>query len=106
MLVTPRPERLGYIRYAFERGMSVREVARLTTMDPWFLHQIREITLAQMAIAETTPKDIGAEQLRQLKRLGLSDERIATEWKLEGHAGIQQVRELREARASSRYSNW
>jgi carbamoyl-phosphate synthase large subunit len=98
MLVTPRPERLGYIRYAFERGMSVREVARLTTMDPWFLHQIREITLAQMAIAETTPKDIGAEQLRQLKRLGLSDERIATEWKLEGHAGIQQVRELREAK--------
>jgi len=78
--------------------MSVREVARLTTMDPWFLHQIREITLAQMAIAETTPKDIGAEQLRQLKRLGLSDERIATEWKLEGHAGIQQVRELRESK--------
>ena len=42
MLVTPRPERLGYIRFAFERGMSVREVARLTGMDPWFLHQIRE----------------------------------------------------------------
>ena len=49
-----------------------------------------------MAIAGTTPKDIGAEALRQLKRLGLSDERIATEWKLPGHAGIQQVRELRE----------
>ncbi len=52
MLVTPRPERLGYIRFAFERGMSVREVARLTGMDPWFLHQIREITLAQGAICE------------------------------------------------------
>src|ERR1035437_9738739 len=26
MLVTPRPERLGYIRFAFERGMSMREV--------------------------------------------------------------------------------
>jgi carbamoyl-phosphate synthase large subunit len=98
MLVTPRPERLGYIRFAFERGMSVREVARLTTIDPWFLHQMREITLAQMAIAQTTPNEISAEQLRQLKRLGLSDERIATEWKLEGHAGIQQVRELRESK--------
>jgi len=98
MLVTPRPERLGYIRFAFERGMSVREVARLTSIDPWFLHQIREITLAQMAIAQTTPKEIGAEQFRQLKRLGLSDERIATEWKLEGHAGTQQVRELREGK--------
>jgi carbamoyl-phosphate synthase large subunit len=98
MLVTPRPERLGYIRFAFERGMSVREVARLTGIDSWFLHQIREITLAQLAIAQTTPNEISTEQLRQLKRLGLSDERIATEWKLEGHAGIQQVRELRESK--------
>ena len=98
MLVTPRPERLGYIRYAFERGMSVREVVRLTTMDPWFLHQLREVVLAQMAISETTPETIGTDQLRQLKRLGLSDERIATEWKLEGHAGTQQVRELRESK--------
>ncbi|MGD0479730.1 MAG: carbamoyl-phosphate synthase large subunit [Terracidiphilus sp.] len=97
MLVTPKPERLSYIRYAFERAMSVREVARLTKMDPWFLHQLREITQAQKAIANTTPQEMSAEQMRRLKRLGLSDERIATEWKLEGHEGIQQVRELREA---------
>jgi carbamoyl-phosphate synthase large subunit len=96
MLVTPRPERLSYLRYAFERAMSVREVARLTGMDPWFLYQIREITIAQGEIANTSPTEIGAEQFRQLKRLGLSDERIATEWKLEGHEGIKQVRELRE----------
>ncbi len=98
MLVTPRPERLGYIRFAFERGMSVREVARLTGMDPWFLHQIREITLAQQTIARTTPADIDREALRQLKRFGLSDERIATEWKLPGHEGVKQVRELRESK--------
>jgi carbamoyl-phosphate synthase large subunit len=95
-LVTPQPDRLGYIRFAFERGLGVREVARLTGMDPWFLHQIREITLEQMAIAKTSPSEITEEHLRRLKRLGLSDERIATEWKLEGHAGIQRVRELRE----------
>src|ERR1700691_3390059 len=95
MLVTPRPERLAYIRYAFERGMNVREVARLTRMDPWFLFQLREITQAQMAISDTTPNEISTEQLRKLKRLGLSDERIATEWKLAGHEGIKQVRELR-----------
>jgi carbamoyl-phosphate synthase large subunit len=97
-LVTPQPERLAYIRFAFERGMSVREVARLTGMDPWFLHQLREITLAQNAIATTTPETIETEHLRQLKRLGLSDERIAAEWKLGGHAGVQQVRELRESK--------
>ncbi|WP_420239807.1 carbamoyl-phosphate synthase large subunit [Telmatobacter bradus] len=98
MLVTPRPERLGYIRYAFERGMSVREVARLTKMDPWFLHQVREITLEQQGVARTTPEQISEEQLRRLKRMGLSDERIAAEWKLEGHEGTKQVRELRESK--------
>jgi carbamoyl-phosphate synthase large subunit len=98
MLVTPRPERLSYLRFAFERGMSVREVARLTGMDPWFLYQLREITCAQMAISKTTPETIGTEELRHLKRMGLSDERIAAEWKLIGNAGTQLVRELRESK--------
>jgi carbamoyl-phosphate synthase large subunit len=98
MLVTPKPERLGYIRFAFERGMTVREVARLTGMDPWFLHQIREITLEQQTISKTTPDEISTEALRRLKRMGLSDERIATEWKLEGNDGVKRVRELREGK--------
>ncbi|MFZ1011997.1 MAG: carbamoyl-phosphate synthase large subunit [Terracidiphilus sp.] len=98
MLVTPRPERLGYIRFAFERGMSVREVARYTGMDPWFLYQLREITLAQMEIANTSPDTIETDTLRHLKRLGLSDERIATQWRLEGHEGVKRVRELREGK--------
>src|SRR5580658_7638410 len=96
MLVTPRPERLSYLRFAFERGMTVREVARLTGMDPWFLYQIREITLEQMAISQTSPESIPTESLRRLKRLGLSNERISTEWKLEGQEGVKRVRELRE----------
>jgi len=96
MLVTPRPERLAYLRFAFERGMSVREVARLTKIDPWFLYQLREITLAQQTIAGTTPQQITTEDLRRLKRFGLSDERIAADWRLEGHDGTKQVRELRE----------
>src|ERR1035438_5319242 len=31
-LVSPHPERLSYIRYAFEKGMTVREIARMTGM--------------------------------------------------------------------------
>src|SRR5229473_1437443 len=50
-LVTPHPDRLAYIRYAFERGMTVREVARMTSMDPWFLYQIRQITDEIKAVA-------------------------------------------------------
>ena len=94
-LVTPQPERLNYIRFAFERGLSVRDVARYTGMDPWFLYQIREICEAQRELGALSAETVTPQQLRRFKRMGLSDERIANEWNLPGHDGIQQVRELR-----------
>ena len=94
-LVTPQPERLNYVRFAFERGMSVRDVARYTGMDPWFLHHVREIAIEQKQMAQHGPENITALQLRRWKRMGFSDERIANEWKLEGHEGVRTVRELR-----------
>jgi len=97
MLVTPRPERLGYIRYAFERGMSVREVARFNEDGPVVPAPGARGDAGEMAISETTPEEISTEQLRQLKRWA---ERRADceEWKLEGHEGIKQVRQLREGK--------
>src|SRR5277367_1494858 len=80
-LVTPHPERLSYVRYAFERGMTVREVARLTGMDPWFLNQMKQITDEIKAIGEKTIENVTAEQLRTAKRMGISDERLAASWK-------------------------
>src|SRR5271165_6133512 len=53
-LVTPQPERLSYIRYAFRRGMTVREVARMTSMDPWFLFHVKEISDTIAAVGEQT----------------------------------------------------
>src|SRR5579864_6169806 len=62
-LVTPHPDRLAYIRYAFERGMSVREVARMTTMDPWFLNQIKQVT-DEIKSVGAAGKGISADDLR------------------------------------------
>jgi len=95
-LVTPHPERLTYIRYAFEKGMSVREVARMTTMDPWFLNQIKQITDEIKSVGGVAPKDATYDDVRAAKRMGISDERLASEWELEGAAGIAKVQELRE----------
>ena len=95
-LVTPHPERLSYIRYAFERGMTVREVARITTMDPWFLHQIKQITDEIKAIGSSTIDTVTAEQLRSAKRMGISDERLAAVWGLAGAEGTAKVRALRK----------
>ena len=52
-LVTPHPERLAYIRYALAQGMTVREIAQMTTIDPWFLHQMKEITDEQAKLGAT-----------------------------------------------------
>src|SRR6201994_2120688 len=94
-LVTPHPDRLSYIRYAFERGMTVREVARMTSMDPWFLYQIKQITDEIKAIGSVPMAEVTAEQLRTAKRMGISDERLAAVWGLIGAEGTAAVRALR-----------
>src|ERR1700758_5136371 len=43
-LVTPHPERLSYLRYALRQGHTVKELAKMTSIDPWFLHQLKETT--------------------------------------------------------------
>ena len=96
MLVTAKPGRLDYIRYAFRMGMSVREVARLTTMDPWFLYQVKEVTDAITAVGEVGAESISYDQLRKAKRMGISDARLAEVWHQEGSSGVMQVRQLRE----------
>src|SRR5450755_657601 len=93
-LVTPHPDRLAYIRYAFERGMSVREVARMTSMDPWFLNQMKQITDEIKAIAAFGSENVTADDLRAAKRMGVSDERLAAEWELDGATGTAAVRAL------------
>jgi carbamoyl-phosphate synthase large subunit len=95
-LVTPHPDRLSYIRYAFEKGMSVREVARMTSMDPWFLYQVKQITDEIKAIGGVAMADVTADQLRTAKRMGISDERLAAVWGLKGAEGTAAVRALRK----------
>src|SRR3954449_4093915 len=35
-LITPNPDRLNYIRFAFEKGMSVEDIHEMTKIDRWF----------------------------------------------------------------------
>jgi carbamoyl-phosphate synthase large subunit len=94
-LVTPHPERLAYLRYAFDIGKTVREVAQMTGMDPWFLDQMKQISDELKRIGESTLEDVSADDLRHAKRMGISDERLAAAWKLEGKDAVASVRDLR-----------
>jgi carbamoyl-phosphate synthase large subunit len=94
-LVTPSPERLAYLRYAFEMGMSVRDAARYTGMDPWFLHQMKQIAEELKVVASVGLQKMDKGTLLSAKRMGLSDSRVAVALGIED-GGAAKVRALRK----------
>ena len=87
------PDRIFYLADAFRAGLSVEDVHALSFVDPWFLDQIEELVAIEREVAEAGLDAIDARRLRQLKRKGFSDARIAT---LTG-TGESAVRALRKA---------
>src|SRR5947209_2899151 len=58
-LVTPHPERLQYLQHALLHGYSVKQLNKLTGIDPWFLQQMKDIADLQREIAggkQVTPE--------------------------------------------------
>src|ERR1700756_3734229 len=41
-LITPTPDRLGYLRFALRSGFPVERIHEMTAIDPWFLEQLRQ----------------------------------------------------------------
>ncbi len=78
-LIKPNSLRLFYIAAAMQNGMSIEELYQLTKIDPWFLHQIREIVDAENEIKASAPS---VELLREAKKMGFSDKALATFWKM------------------------
>jgi carbamoyl-phosphate synthase large subunit len=74
-LRTPSPERIYQIRRAFVAGLTVPDIAAATGIDPWFLHQLRELLDAESWFAGVG--DPGAAELRRMKRMGFSDRQLA-----------------------------
>jgi carbamoyl-phosphate synthase large subunit len=73
----PGPERIWYVGDAFENGFTLEEVHELTHIDPWFLAQIKEIVDIEMELDDRKLADIDAGRMRELKRKGFSDRRLA-----------------------------
>ena len=71
------PERLFYLADAFRAGMSVEDVHGLSFVDPWFLDQIEELIAEEAATAKAGLDALNRSRLRQLKRRGFSDARLA-----------------------------
>ncbi|NMG27466.1 carbamoyl-phosphate synthase large subunit [Aromatoleum evansii] len=76
-LANPGAQRIWYVGQAFREGYTQEQVFNLTKIDPWFLAQIEDIVLTEKAITGRSLKAIQAPELRELKRKGFSDRRIA-----------------------------
>lgn len=74
-----KPDRLLWVAQAFREGVTVEEVNKITSIDPWFLRQISEIVAEEKEIAHWSGKlnTVPLEKMYSWKRLGFSDASIA-----------------------------
>ncbi len=91
-LITPNPERLDYIRFAFSQGYTVDQVREMTRMDPWFLQQIIEVVALEDSLKGRKLESLTKKEFRKLKRDGLGDRQIGDAMGVEP----MQVREARK----------
>ena len=70
-------ERIWFVAEAMRRGMALTEVQSRTNIDPWFLSQIAELLACEDQLRRDTFVCLTSDKLRDLKRRGFSDARIA-----------------------------
>ena len=73
----PRPDRVFHLADAFRAGLSLEEVHNLSRVDPWFLAAFEDIVLTEKEISEQGLTALDEPRMRELKRLGFSDARVA-----------------------------
>jgi carbamoyl-phosphate synthase large subunit len=82
-LGTPCAERIFFIRYAFLAGYTVDQIFDLTKIDPWFLHQLREIFEMEQSLRQKTIASLDDTSFRRAKQFGFSDAQLAHLLKIE-----------------------
>lgn len=76
-LVKPNPDRLFYIRYAIEAGMSTDEIHDITKIDPYFIENIRDLVNFEKNLENKSLVGVHSDILREAKQLGYSDIQLA-----------------------------
>jgi carbamoyl-phosphate synthase large subunit len=81
-LITPTPDRLNYIRFAMANGYDVEQIHELTSIDPWFLEQLKEVVDFEQQLEQSSLplSAVPKETLRAAKRYGISDAQLAKTW--------------------------
>jgi carbamoyl-phosphate synthase large subunit len=77
-LLVPSAERVYFVMHALATGYSSEELHDLSKIDPWFLDNLREIIEREKELKNETLETLSREQLLSAKRMGFSDQRLAT----------------------------
>lgn len=85
-LSTPNPDRLFYIKYAFDNGMTMDEVYSYTKIDKWFLFQLQQLIRFAGQVTQTP------ESVREAKRLGFSDKQLMRLLQLPSEMDVRRFR--------------
>jgi carbamoyl-phosphate synthase large subunit len=73
----PGPERILYVADALRNEFPISGVSALSGIDPWFVTQIADLVEEEKAVSEGGIDALDEGRLRQLKRKGFCDARIA-----------------------------
>jgi carbamoyl-phosphate synthase large subunit len=76
-LRVPGARRLWYVADALRAGMSIEEINSVSGIDPWFLAQIDQLIACEATASGEGTAALQPDFLRDLKRRGFSDQRIA-----------------------------
>ncbi|MEO7413413.1 MAG: carbamoyl-phosphate synthase large subunit, partial [Opitutaceae bacterium] len=76
-LGTPNAERVYFIRHAFKAGYTVERIFDITKIDPWFLHQLREIFEMEQELAQHSLTSLDTTAFRRAKQFGFCDAQLA-----------------------------
>ena len=79
-LARPSAERPLFIHKAFESGFSAEEVTEASSIDIWFIEQLRRIHLREKELKATSLAEVDDEILRLAKEEGFSDRQLADFW--------------------------
>src|SRR3984893_3043038 len=77
-LVVPAAERVCFVVHAVTIGYSAEVLHDLTKIDPWFLDNLAQIIERERELRRERIETIRAGELREAKRMGFSNQRLAT----------------------------
>ncbi|HXG37130.1 MAG TPA: carbamoyl-phosphate synthase large subunit [Bacteroidota bacterium] len=106
-LKMPKPQNVFYLRYAFQLGIELDEIHRITKIDPWFLYNIQQIVSLEKELSsyrpivdkqaksgkERVPSPVTKEIMLKAKQYGFSDRQLAHIW----GTTEKSVRQLRKS---------